>query len=157
MEEEREVEIILKAVRILLPSIIKACDLRKLVASKCALPADQLKLVLRGKTLHDKKNDRDDGDDVLVRLENGGKAVADRNECGEVKPLKQQKAEKKDYEELERGREIIKGGIELKDQSSVLHSQPKCFVGTRAYIAPEVLRHSDTMTNEASGMVVNGD
>ncbi|KAJ0968126.1 hypothetical protein J5N97_025043 [Dioscorea zingiberensis] len=77
IEEEREVEIILKAVgparpvKISLPSVIKACDLRKLVASERGLPADRLKLVFRGKTLHDKKNDCDDGDDVLVRLENG--------------------------------------------------------------------------------------
>ncbi|KAJ0965514.1 hypothetical protein J5N97_026652 [Dioscorea zingiberensis] len=72
MEEEREVEIILKAVspahpiKMSLPSIIKACDLRKLVASERGLPTDRLKLVLWGKTLLYKKNDRDDGDDVLV-------------------------------------------------------------------------------------------
>ncbi|KAM0934541.1 putative SAYSvFN domain-containing protein [Dioscorea sansibarensis] len=77
IEEDREVEIILKAIgpgrpsKITLPSIIKACDLRRLVAGERGLPADRLKLVLRGRILHDKKNGREDGDDLLVRLDNG--------------------------------------------------------------------------------------
>lgn len=46
----------------------QVCDLRLLVAAERRLPADRLKLVLRGQTLHDKNGD----EDALIRLEDGG-------------------------------------------------------------------------------------
>ncbi|KAG7030195.1 hypothetical protein SDJN02_08542 [Cucurbita argyrosperma subsp. argyrosperma] len=53
--------------RLLVPSPIKVCDLRKLVAERSQLPIGNLKLILRGKILDDCKND----DDVFVRLNHG--------------------------------------------------------------------------------------
>ncbi|XP_023005519.1 uncharacterized protein LOC111498482 [Cucurbita maxima] len=53
--------------RLLVPSRIKVCDLRKLVAERSQLPIGNLKLILRGKILDDSKND----DDVFVRLNHG--------------------------------------------------------------------------------------
>ncbi|XP_010269974.1 PREDICTED: uncharacterized protein LOC104606454 isoform X1 [Nelumbo nucifera] len=69
-----EVEIVLKTVgparpsRIKVPSSIKVQDLRNLIAKDGHLPVDHLKLILRGETLHDKKN----GDDVQLQLKDGG-------------------------------------------------------------------------------------
>uniref|UniRef100_A0A9I9D6G2 Ubiquitin-like domain-containing protein n=1 Tax=Cucumis melo TaxID=3656 RepID=A0A9I9D6G2_CUCME len=53
--------------RLLTPSTIKVCDLRKLVAESSRLPIGNLKLILRGKILDDCKNE----DDVYVRLNHG--------------------------------------------------------------------------------------
>ncbi|KGN55783.1 uncharacterized protein LOC101223066 [Cucumis sativus] len=53
--------------RLLTPSTIKVCDLRKLVAESNRLPIGNLKLILRGKILDDCKNE----DDVYVRLNHG--------------------------------------------------------------------------------------
>lgn len=50
-------------------------DLRRIVAAERRLPAERLKLVLRGKTLQDKK-EKEEGEcdkDVLIRLQDGGK------------------------------------------------------------------------------------
>lgn len=67
------VEIIVRTIgptrpsRLLAPSPIKVCDLRKLVAESSRLPIGNLKLILRGKILDDCKNE----DDVYVRLNHG--------------------------------------------------------------------------------------
>ncbi|KAG1359379.1 putative pentatricopeptide repeat-containing protein [Cocos nucifera] len=71
--DQRDVEITLKTIgparptSIRVSSPIKVCDLRRLVAAARRLPADRLKLVLRGKTLHDKNGN----EDALIRLEDG--------------------------------------------------------------------------------------
>jgi hypothetical protein len=46
-------------------------ELRRMIASSRDLPSDRLKLVLRGKTLHDKKSG-DSIEDATVRLSPGG-------------------------------------------------------------------------------------
>ncbi|XP_010269975.1 PREDICTED: uncharacterized protein LOC104606454 isoform X2 [Nelumbo nucifera] len=72
-----EVEIVLKTVgparpsRIKVPSSIKVQDLRNLIAKDGHLPVDHLKLILRGETLHDKKN----GDDVQLQLKDGDSLI----------------------------------------------------------------------------------
>nr|CAD1820789.1 unnamed protein product [Ananas comosus var. bracteatus] len=52
-----------------LPSLISVRDLRRMVAAERGLPGERLKLVLRGKTLLDKKGDGIE--DVVVRLDDG--------------------------------------------------------------------------------------
>ncbi|XP_073012324.1 uncharacterized protein [Typha latifolia] len=74
VEEERQVvEITIRSIgptrptTLRLRSPVSVGDLRRLVAAERRLPADRLKLVLRGKTLCDKKSDGIE--DVCVRLE----------------------------------------------------------------------------------------
>lgn len=75
--DERGVEITVKTIgparptTIRVSSAIKICDLRRLVAAERRLPADRLKLVLRGKTLHDKNGD----EDARIRLEDGDSLI----------------------------------------------------------------------------------
>ncbi|OAY63980.1 uncharacterized protein LOC109728545 [Ananas comosus] len=52
-----------------LPSLISVRDLRRMVAAERGLPGERLKLVLRGKTLLDRKGDGIE--DVVVRLDDG--------------------------------------------------------------------------------------
>lgn len=49
--------------------------MRRLVAAEFRLPAERLKLVLRGKTLRDKKEKNDADEDVVINLEGGGKFI----------------------------------------------------------------------------------
>ncbi|KAJ4779109.1 Ubiquitin family protein [Rhynchospora pubera] len=53
-----------------LPPVMKVGDLQKRIASERNLPSDRLKLVLHGKTLHDKKN-ADSVEDATVKLAHG--------------------------------------------------------------------------------------
>ncbi|XP_010941219.1 uncharacterized protein [Elaeis guineensis] len=75
--DQREVEITLKTIgparptSIRVSSPIEVCDLRRLVAAERRLPADRLKLVLRGKTLHDKNGN----EDARIRLEDGDSLI----------------------------------------------------------------------------------
>ncbi|KAK8658004.1 hypothetical protein V6N13_036220 [Hibiscus sabdariffa] len=50
--------------RLHVPPSVRVHDLRKLIAGKNRLPVDNLKLILRGKVLHD----REDEDDIYVQL-----------------------------------------------------------------------------------------
>ncbi|KAF8380676.1 hypothetical protein HHK36_028166 [Tetracentron sinense] len=53
------------------PPHISVHDLRKLIAGDSHLPIEYLKLILRGKILHDNK----DGDDVYLRLNDGDSLI----------------------------------------------------------------------------------
>ncbi|OMO93145.1 Ubiquitin [Corchorus olitorius] len=76
-KHEKMVEITLKTVgparpsRLQVPSSIRVLDLRKLVAGKNHLPVENLKLILRGKVLHD----REDDDDIYVQLKDGDSLI----------------------------------------------------------------------------------
>ncbi|CAL9149668.1 unnamed protein product [Musa acuminata subsp. burmannicoides] len=80
-EEREAVEITVKTVgparptRVRVPSPIKVADLRRLVAAEFRLPAERLKLVLRGKTLRDKKEKNDADEDVVINLEGGDSLI----------------------------------------------------------------------------------
>nr|ACU24112.1 unknown [Glycine max] len=75
MEEHdsEKVEIVLKTIgparpsRLLVPSSIKVCDLRRLIARNENLQIYNLSLILRGSALYDTKN----GDDVYIQLNDG--------------------------------------------------------------------------------------
>lgn len=58
--------------RLNLPSSIKVQDLRKLVAENGRLPIENLRLILRGKVLHDGK----DGNDSFIKLCDGDTMIA---------------------------------------------------------------------------------
>ncbi|KAM7259637.1 hypothetical protein ACFE04_015378 [Oxalis oulophora] len=58
--------------RLHVSSSIKVADLRKLIADKDQLPLDSLRLIYRGKPLHDFK---DGGDDMLIQLNNGDSLI----------------------------------------------------------------------------------
>ncbi|XP_074558112.1 uncharacterized protein LOC141814013 [Curcuma longa] len=78
-EEQEMVEVTVKTIgparptRLRVPSSIKVSDLRRIVAAERRLPAERLKLVLRGKTLQDKKEKEEEerDEDVLIRLQDG--------------------------------------------------------------------------------------
>ncbi|GLU05439.1 hypothetical protein SLE2022_225400 [Rubroshorea leprosula] len=76
-KEENLVEITLKTIgparpsRLRVPSPIKVLDLRRLISGKNHLPVDNLKLILRGKVLHD----NEDGDDAYIRLNDGDSLI----------------------------------------------------------------------------------
>lgn len=76
-KHEKLVEITLKTIgparpsRLPVPSSIRVLDLRKLVAGKNGLPVENLKLVLRGKVLHD----REDEDDIYIQLNDGDSLI----------------------------------------------------------------------------------
>ncbi|KAL8141789.1 hypothetical protein V2J09_014821 [Rumex salicifolius] len=72
-DEQEKVEILLKTIgplrpsRLKLPSCLKVCNLRKLVAENGHLPTETLSLILRGNVLNDKK----DGEDIYVQFKDG--------------------------------------------------------------------------------------
>lgn len=76
--EENKVQITLRTIgpspptRLNLPSSIKVHDLRKLVAENGRLPVENLRLILRGKVLHDSK----DGNDLFIQLCDGDSMIA---------------------------------------------------------------------------------
>ncbi|XP_074325907.1 uncharacterized protein LOC141663960 [Apium graveolens] len=76
--EENKVQITLRTIgpspptRLNLPSSIKVHDLRKLVAENGRLPIENLRLILRGKVLHDSK----DGNDLFIKLCDGDSMIA---------------------------------------------------------------------------------
>ncbi|XVF13592.1 hypothetical protein REPUB_Repub08aG0220600 [Reevesia pubescens] len=76
-KHEKMVEITLKTIgparpsRIHVPSSIRVLDLRKLIAGKNLLPVENLKLILRGKVLHD----REDEDDIYIQLNDGDSLI----------------------------------------------------------------------------------
>ncbi|EOY24053.1 hypothetical protein QUC31_008564 [Theobroma cacao] len=76
-KHEKMAEITLKTVgparptRLHVPSSIRVLDLRKLIAGKNRLPVENLKLILRGKVLHD----REDGDDIYIQLNDGDSLI----------------------------------------------------------------------------------
>ncbi|XVF52394.1 hypothetical protein PTKIN_Ptkin05aG0014700 [Pterospermum kingtungense] len=74
---EKMVEITVKTIGparpscIHVPSSIRVLDLRKLVAGRNRLPVENLKLILRGKVLHD----REDADDIFIQLNDGDSLI----------------------------------------------------------------------------------
>ncbi|XP_028754291.1 uncharacterized protein LOC114713785 [Neltuma alba] len=76
-ENISKAEIVLKTIgparpsRLLVPSSIKVCDLRGLVASNGHLPIDNVSLILRGNVLCDMKN----GEDVYIQLNDGDSLI----------------------------------------------------------------------------------
>ncbi|WOL13231.1 hypothetical protein Cni_G22000 [Canna indica] len=80
-EESDTVEITLKTIgparptRLRVPGTIKIKDLRRLVAAEFRLPEERLKLVLKGKTLQERKEKNDNDGDALIRLQNGDSLI----------------------------------------------------------------------------------
>ncbi|XP_042373606.1 uncharacterized protein LOC122052660 [Zingiber officinale] len=85
-EAQEMVEVTVKTIgparptRLRVPSSIKVSDLRRIVAAERRLPAERLKLVLRGKTLQDKKEKEEEeeeepDEDVLIRLQDGDSLI----------------------------------------------------------------------------------
>ncbi|XP_022738534.1 uncharacterized protein LOC111291175 [Durio zibethinus] len=77
-KHEKMVEITLKTIgparpsRLHVASSIRVLDLRKLIAGKNHLPVENLKLILRGKVLHD----REDEDDIYIQLNGDDSLIA---------------------------------------------------------------------------------
>ncbi|KAJ7952659.1 Ubiquitin family protein [Quillaja saponaria] len=77
LENMNKVEIVLRTIGptppslLLVPSPIKVCDLRRLIAANNHFPIDNLSLILRGNVLSDIKN----GDDVYMQLNDGDSLV----------------------------------------------------------------------------------
>lgn len=75
--DTNSVDIILRTIgparpsRLRVPSPIKVCHLRKLIAENDHLPIENLRLILRGNVLHDCQN----GDDVYLQLNNGDSLI----------------------------------------------------------------------------------
>ncbi|GMY29794.1 ubiquitin family, partial [Fagus crenata] len=75
--DSNSVDIILRTIgparpsRLRVPSPIKVCHLRKLIAENDHLPIENLRLILRGNVLHDCQN----GDDVYLQLNNGDSLI----------------------------------------------------------------------------------
>ncbi|KAH7578615.1 hypothetical protein JRO89_XS01G0405500 [Xanthoceras sorbifolium] len=79
-EEGENVEITIKTIgpatpsRLLTPSHIQVCELRKLISRSNHLPIENLRLILRGNVLHDSEDENDvylqlhDGDSVIVAV-----------------------------------------------------------------------------------------
>uniref|UniRef100_A0A7N0UWM4 Ubiquitin-like domain-containing protein n=1 Tax=Kalanchoe fedtschenkoi TaxID=63787 RepID=A0A7N0UWM4_KALFE len=92
---EDEVEVTVKRIgpsppaRVKVPALIKVAELRKLIGSSGKGPTENLRLVLRGNVL----NDREDGEDVLLRLKHGDTIIA------AVKPKSPAKHIRADYDE----------------------------------------------------------
>ncbi|KAJ9135095.1 hypothetical protein P3X46_032314 [Hevea brasiliensis] len=76
-EKKNLVEIKLKTIGpsrpsyLLVPSLIKVRDLRKLIAENNHLPIENLRLILRGNVLHDNRNE----DEVHLQLSNGDSLI----------------------------------------------------------------------------------
>ncbi|KDP29812.1 hypothetical protein JCGZ_19318 [Jatropha curcas] len=76
-DKKNLVEITLKTIgpsppsRLLVPSRIKVHDLRKLISENNHLPIEKLRLILRGKVLHDSR----DEDDIQIQLKNSDSLI----------------------------------------------------------------------------------
>lgn len=95
------VEIILRTIgparpsRLRVPSPIKVCHLRKLIAENDHLPVENLRLILRGNVLHDCQN----GDDVYLQLNSGDSLIVAVKPKPPVKHLRVGFGEDDDEEE----------------------------------------------------------
>lgn len=75
--QKNRVDIVLRTIgptrpsRLSVPSPIKVCDLRKSIAENNHLPVENLRLILQGNVLHDRKK----GDDVHLRLNDGDSLI----------------------------------------------------------------------------------
>ncbi|CAA7403869.1 unnamed protein product [Spirodela intermedia] len=78
-EEERDVEITVKRIgpgrptKMHIPSAVRVLELRRIVAAESDIPVEELKLILRGRTLCDQGIR---GDDLVVNLKDGDSLIA---------------------------------------------------------------------------------
>ncbi|XP_040988342.1 uncharacterized protein LOC121235953 [Juglans microcarpa x Juglans regia] len=103
VDNNNTVEVILRTVgparpsRLRVPSTIKVCDLRRLIAGNDRLPIDHLRLILRGNVLHD--ND-ENGNHVYLRLNDGDSLIVAVKPKPPIKHLREGFDDEDDDEDL---------------------------------------------------------
>ncbi|KAG6687782.1 hypothetical protein I3842_11G090000 [Carya illinoinensis] len=103
VDNNNTVEVILRTVgparpsHLRVPSTIKVCDLRRLIAGNDRLPIEHLRLILRGKVLHD--NDKN-GNHVDLRLNDGDSLIVAVKPKPPIKPLREGFDDEDDDEDL---------------------------------------------------------